>query len=401
MKKIFAVLIVLVLVGAVGWRVYQKVAERRSGATPRQALRPAVAVVLRPVRHEGIRDVREFTGTVYPKSQFLVAPKVAGRLEKLVVNIGQTVTNGDLIALLDSQEYSLQVAQARAELEVARANLVDSQSSLDIANRELERVRQLREQQIASEAELDQADARGRAAQANHEVALAQVKQREAALKGAEVRLSYTRIEATWDDGNNTRVIGERYVDEGAMLPANQPIVSILDINSVIATIFVIERDYPSISIGQTAVITTDAFPQRTFSGTIARLAPLLRESSRQARVEIEIDNPEHLLVPGMFVRAEIEFAAHDNATVLPVAAVVRRNGQSGVFLADTHALTVRFVPVTVGIVHEDTAEVLEPAIEGRVVTLGQHLLEDGSAITIPDESPAALDNTASRGERP
>ena len=61
MKKIVAVLIVLVLVGAVGWRVYQKVAERRAGATPRQARRPAVAVVHRPVRHEDIRDVREFT----------------------------------------------------------------------------------------------------------------------------------------------------------------------------------------------------------------------------------------------------------------------------------------------------------------------------------------------------
>jgi multidrug efflux pump subunit AcrA (membrane-fusion protein) len=146
-------------------------------------------------------------------------------------------------------------------------------------------------------------------------------------------------------------------------------------------------------------MITTDAFPARTFSGTVVRKAPLLKESSRQARVEIEVPNPERLLAPGMFVRAEIQFAAHDDATVVPAGAVVRRNEQSGVFLADATALKARFVPIAVGIVNAQLAEVLAPVFEGRVVTLGQHLLEDGAAIVLADAKPASVEPPASRPE--
>jgi RND family efflux transporter MFP subunit len=211
------------------------------------------------------------------------------------------------------------------------------------------------------------------------------------------VRISYTRITAAWDDDNTTRAIGERYVDQGAMLRPNDPIASVLDINTVIAAIFVIERDYPYLREGQTATITTDAFPARTFSGRVVRKAPLLKESSRQARVEIEVVNPERLLAPGMFVRAEIEFSARENATVVPASAVVRRNEQSGVFLADAATLKARFVPITVGIANTQVVEVLSPAVEGKVVTLGQHLLEDGAAIVITGANQTGAEPPASR----
>jgi RND family efflux transporter MFP subunit len=395
-NKVVGLIIVLVL-GLIGWRVYQKVAGPAGGMPVRQDRNGAVAVVVQPVLKEPIRDLRQFTGSVVPRAQFVVAPKVAGRLEHLLVNIGQTVSNGQLVATLDSLEYDQQVKQARAELEVAQANVVDSQSALDIAVRELARARELRRQQVASEAEMDQADARHRAAQAKNAVTLAQVKQGEAVLKAAEVRLSYTRIAAAWEGVDGDRVIGERMVDEGAMLRANDPIVSVLDIGTVIAAIFVVERDYPRIQVGQSAVVETDAYPGRTFTGKIVRKAPLLKESSRQARVEIDIANPERLLAPGMFIRVEIQFALHDNATVVPVAALARRDGKAGVFLADQTAMTVRFVPVTVGIVSGDRAEIVAPPIEGRVVTMGQHLLEDGSRITIPGDRPTP-ERPADRG---
>ena len=397
MKKPLVVVVILLILGLVAWRVTEKLTRQRGSGQPRQGQAPAVTVVVQPVRREAVRDVRAFTGTVSPNSQFLVAPKVVGRLEKLLVNIGQEVKNGDLIALLDDLEYQQQVEQARAELDVAKANVIDFQSALDIATRELDRAKELRKQQVASESEMDQADTQFRASRAKHAVALAQVKQREAALKVAEVRLSYTRIDAAWEDGDTTRVIGERYVDQGAMLRPNDPIVSVLDINSVIAAIFVIERDYPHLQVGQTAMITTDAFPAKTFSGKVVRKAPLLKESSRQARVEIEVENPDRLLAPGMFVRAEIQFSARENATVVPAGAVVRRNEQSGVFLADPATLKARFVPITVGVANAQLAEVLSPALEGQVVTLGQHLLEDGANIVLDGAQPASSEPPASR----
>jgi RND family efflux transporter MFP subunit len=388
MKRTALTILAVAIAALFGWRGHQIAKARKDGGKPRPTQAQAVAVVVQPVRQEAVRDLRVFTGTVSANAQFVVAPKVAGRLERLLVDIGDEVKNGDLIALLDNLEYRQQVEQARAELDVANANVPDCQSALDIATRELDRANELRKKQAVSESEMDQADAQFRAARAKHAVALAQVKQRDAALKVAEVRLSYTRISALWEDGNGTRVIGERFVDQGAMLSPSDPIVSILDIDAVIAAIFVIERDYPHLQTGQSAVITTDAFPGKTFAGKVVRKAPLLKESSRQARVEIAIDNPQRLLAPGMFVRVEIQFAARENATVVPAGALVRRNGQSGVFLADAATRTARFVPVTVGIVDTQWAEVLAPAIAGQVVTLGQHLLEDGAGLVIADAKP-------------
>jgi len=343
------------------------------------------------VRRATIRDTGVFTGSLRPRSQFVVAPTVGGRLEQLAVNIGDRVRRGQLIAVLDDQEYAQQVAGAAAELAVAEANLAECESNLEVQQREFERVEKLREKKIASESEMDTARAQFAARQAKHAVAEAQVSQREAALAAARVRLSYTRIEAAWEEGEEgekDRVVGERFVDEGAMLAPNKPIVSILDISSLTVVIHAIERDYPKIRTDQEAAVTTDAFPGEVFKGRVARIAPLLRESSRQARVEIEMPNPEELLKPGMFVRTRIEFARHENVTVVPVAALARRDGRQGVFLADTEKKTASFVPVKLGITEGDLAEVVEPALAGYVVTMGHHLLEDGAAIRLPEATP-------------
>jgi len=400
MKKLLviaAILAVLAVLALVGWRVYRKIAEaeglnRRGGVV--------VAVVAEPVRRQTIRDVAEFTGTVLSRSQFVVAPKVPGRLEKLLVNIGQAVSNGDLIAVLDSEEYAQQAAQAGAELDVSQANLTDCRSSLDVAGREFQRAKELREQKVAAEADLDEAEARYRAAEAKYQVAEAQIKQKQAALNAAKVRLSYTRIHATWQDGDGARLIAERFVDEGAMLRANDPIVSVVDVSSVIAAVHVIERDFPAVRVGQTATVVTDAYEDRRFTGLIVRKAPVLKEESRQARVEIEIPNVDGLLAPGMFVRALIEFDAHEDTTVVPLAALVRRGGRQGVFLADTKAMLARFVPIKVGIVSGEAAEVLEPKLAGMVVTLGHHLLEDGGSIRLPEVKPAADEQPTTRASK-
>ncbi len=119
--------------------------------------------------------------------------------------------------------------------------------------------------------------------------------------------------------------------------------------------------------------------------------SPLLKETSRQARAEIEISNPDILLKPGMFVRVRIEFDRHDNATVIPVSSLVNRDGRQGVFLADPKEMKAVFVPVTVGLVSGDLAEILDPPLTGSIVTMGQHLLEDGGSIILPGSSPPQL----------
>ena len=381
MKKMLLLLVVLAIITTIGWFTYKKI--QSAGSITRGRPSMAVPVEITPIHKDVIKDVGIFTGSLIPKSQFAVAPKVSGWLKKLLVNVGDTVIRNQVIAILDDAEYTQQVEQARAELQVAKANADNCSSDLKLAEREYERAKALRDKQIASVSELEQAEAELNSIKTQLEVSLAQVAQKEAALKAAELRLSYTKVQAFWESDEQTRVVGERFVDEGALLQANQQIVSILENDILIAVVYVVEKDYPKIKIDQSAVIDTDAYPEKTFTGTIARIAPLLKETSRQARVEIEIPNPDQLLKPGMFVRTRIEFASHENATLIPLAALVRRNDMQGVFIVDRENLKANFISVKVGIINNDLVEILEPDISGYVATLGNHLLEGGSNVTL------------------
>jgi len=383
MKNFLLILLVLAIVVMAGWQIYNRVTDSGIKKKPGR-FAVAVAVETKPIYKDLIYDIGVFTGSLEPKSQFTVAPKVAGWLKELLVDVGDLVDRNQVIALMDDEEFAQEVEQARAELQVATANAANYATDLDIAKREYERAKALREKQIASASALDVSEAAFNASQTRHKVSLAQVAQKEAALKTALVRLSYTKVRAFWEEGDQARVVGERFVDEGELLAVNQSIVSILENNPLTAVVYVIERDYPKVTIGQQTVVTTDAYPGRTFTGSITRIAPLLKESSRQARVEVEVPNTDLLLKPGMFVRARVEFARHENATLIPLPALVRRDNKDGVFIADTKNLMARFVPVTTGIINGEIVEVKEPEISGVVITMGNHLLEDGSDITLP-----------------
>lgn len=385
MKKFITIMIIIAGIGFLSWQIYEKASGSKKGNGSRRG-NPAVAVESAPIQQALIKDVGRFSGSLSPQSEFIVAPKIAGRLEKMLVHISDVVEADQLVAVLDDEEYQQQVYQAVAEMEVARANLVEVKITSETAKREYERTVALREKKIASESQLDLADSEYRTQQAKLQVAAAQVSQKQAALQMAKVRLSYTQIRVPPNHAGRQRVVGERFVDEGSMLAPNTPIVSILDIGTLIAVINVIERDYPKIRLGLPALIDTDAFPGQTFTGKVVRIAPLLMEKARAARVEIEIPNEQMLLKPGMFVRVQIEFEQHENATVIPLAALVKRNGNQGVFVVDRQEKKARFVPVTVGIVDETRVEILKPQLSGAVITLGQHLLEDGADIILPNE---------------
>lgn len=386
-KKWIVALVVFFGISVFAWQIYQKILVSTKGFSRRnQDMR--VAVEIAPVKKASIREVGSFTGSLHPFSEFLIAPKIAGRLESLQVHMGDTVSAGQLVAVMDTDESLQQVIQARAELEVTRANLEERINTLENAEKEYQRTLVLREKKIASESQLDAAVSEFKIQQAKLKVARAQISQKEAALKMAEIRVSYARIKVPGNSATGF-VVGERFVDEGAMLAPNTPIVSILDIEKLIVVIHVIGRDYPKIQIGQEAVISTDAFPKETFRGKVVRLAPLLKETSREARVEIEMLNTQKHLKPGMFVTVKIQFTEHDNAQVVPLTALVKRNDSQGVFVVDTRENQARFIPVNLGIVNGQYAEVLSPVIPGSVVTLGHHLLEDGNSIILPDKKSA------------
>ncbi|MBD3306835.1 efflux RND transporter periplasmic adaptor subunit [candidate division KSB3 bacterium] len=390
MKKVLGISILIALAGLLGWQIYQKVSQSApatsGGWGGRGGGRPAVAVEIGEVQQRTIQDIGQFTGSLSPKSQFIVTPKISGRLKQLFVDVGDPVERNQLIAVIDDEGYLQEVEKAQAELEVAKANLEESRSALAIAKRDFERAQNLQQNDILSQSGLDSAEAKYNAAVANYRVSQALVKNRESGLHAAQLHLSYTEIRASWETGDQPRVVGQRFVDEGSILKANDPIVSILDLNAITCVINVIERDYFKVRQDQPATIETDAFPGQTFQGRVARIAPLLNESSRQAEIEIEIPNSDGLLKPGMFVRVQIEFANIEDTTVVPVAALVKRNDQQGVYRADLENMTAQFVPVQVGVLTTQFAQILDPPLSGSVVTLGQYLLEDGATIVLPGQ---------------
>lgn len=400
MKKLSVFIIILALLGLLGWKIYERVSASTDTSWGPRGI-PPIAVEVEPVRTATVRDLHLFTGTLFPRSQFMVAPKVSGRLERLLVNIGDNVRRDQLIAKIDDDEYQQQVDQAKAELEVAEARIEESRSNLDVARRELERMKALRQRDISSQSSYETAEAQFKAQDAMYRVTRSQYAQKDAALKAARIRLSYTTIKASWEGGDEYRVVGERFVDEGSMLAPNAPIVSVLENSVQKAVIYVIERDYPKIAAGQEAIVSTDAWPGKTYKGKIVRVAPILRETSRQARVEIEIPNSQNLLKPGMFARIQIEFARHDNATVVPASALVEREGEQGVFMVNPREGKAAFVPLTLGIVNGKLAEVMGPSISGQVVTLGQHMLGDGSPVILPGEKPGQPGATGPAGTPP
>ena len=389
----------LVLILAV-WLVVKGLPGKSQGTGPRAG---TVAVEIAPIVEGRIRDLGIFSGTLIPKSQFVIAPKVSGKLKKLYVDIGDSLKNRQLVAQLDDEEYQQQVIQAEADLNVAKANLEEARSSVELARKEMERAESLHSKGIMSDAQMDSARAQFNAQESKSKVTAAQVSNREAALEAARVRLSYTRISASWEKGNDVRYVGERFVDEGALLSPNSQIISVIELQPITAIIYATDKEYFRIQPEQDVAVASTAYPGRKFHGRVTRVAPLLKETSRQARVEIDIDNEGDSLKPGMFVNAEIEFARREKAKLVPFSSLVQRGNRQGIFIADTENKKAIFKPVTVGIVEGENAEVLDPAdITGQAVVLGQHLLQDGMNIILPDKAGGqAAGNPAEKKELP
>jgi RND family efflux transporter MFP subunit len=231
---------------------------------------------------------------------------------------------------------------------------------------------------------LDSARANQLAREAQLAVAKAGVTRAEASLETARIRLGYTRITADWSGGDDSRVVAERFVDEGETVSANAPLLRIVELDPLTGVIFVAEQDYGRLQPGQAVSLTTDAYPGTFFDGRIERIAPVFREASRQARVEITIDNPGHRLKPGMFIRATVVLERAAEAVIVPERALSNRNDGTGIFLVSDDGRSVAWRLVRPGIREKDRVQVLDEDLSGRVVTLGQQLLDDGSAIIIP-----------------
>ncbi len=366
-KKLWIVLIIGLLALLTGWRLCARNGkDQKDGRDGPQA----VAVETGKVELRDLDDSASFSGNLKAAQSYILAPRVAGQLARLYVNIGDTVNRGQVVAELDDALF-------RQELEKAEANLEQAASALAEAAKNLENSRQLLAGSYISQAEYDRVNALYISELAKHRVA-------QASKNTSQIQLGHTRVTADWSGGGSQRVIGERFAEPGQLLSAGAPLVSVLDISTLLAQIDVIESDYPRLKLGQPATLSSDAWPGVNFPGRVARIAPQLSEQSRQARVEVEVANPSLQLKPGMYARVQIIYQTRVQVTAVPTAALFKHKGQEGVFLVDKASSSVSFVPVEKGISTREYVEIISPDIQGEVVTLGQDQLDDGRKIMLP-----------------
>ncbi len=375
MRKIILISFVLVLAALVIWKLIlfasSKEKSLKRGKTP-------IAVICENITIGDIEDTAEFTGALAGNAEVSVSPKISGLVNKIYVDLGDKVEQGQLLATLDDEEIKNEVDEAKARLLVARAALEEINTSVATAQNELERIKTLRQRKVAAETELETSESEVAKFLGRKRVAEASITQQEAALRAAQTRLSYTQINSPI-----TGFVGKRYVDEGAMMSASTPIVSLANMSVVKTVISVVERDYAKVLIGLKAILKVDAYPNQIFEGEVTRIAPILDPDTRTAETEIEFENSHLLLKPGMFARVRIQYGIRKNVMLAPSHAIVKRETQLGVFVPDANQTTTRFIPITKGISNPQLTEITSEQPCEQVIVMGQHLLSDGDSIVV------------------
>ena len=239
----------------------------------------------------------------------LVGSEVSGKITELFADFNSTVTNGQVLARLDASTYDRQLEQAEAELQSAKA-------SLKLAEANFRRAEELRVLELVSQADYDQAEATLAQAQASLQV-------RQASLSKVRVDLEKTTIFSPMDG-----VVISRAVDVGQTVAAslNAPTLFTLaqDLRQMRIEAQISEADVGGVEEGQTVNFTVDAYPARTFAGTVSqvRFEPVTNQGVVNYVAIVDVDNGDLRLRPGMTANASVVTARRENVLRLPNSAL-------------------------------------------------------------------------------
>jgi len=320
------------------------------------------------------RDLPRFfeaTGSLAGDQQTDVAPQTSGKVVAVGVDIGSAVRRGQMLVQLDDAELKLRVEQAVAQLEQTRASVRQAEEKiglrsgqafdpnrvsevsaakvgLDLAEKNLRRAEKLIESGDVSRSFYDDQRARRDQLKEQYDVAVAQARQNYAAVvvartnvANAESQLSLARKNLSYAvipspiDG----FVAERTADLGEYVSPQQKVATIVRTNPLRIRIDIPEQAIPEVRVGQSVSITTSAWPDKNFSGRVARIAPSVSATSRTLTVEAEVENNGGALKPGQFATVRILQERAEAAVLIPARAVVTEAGVSRVFvIKDGHA---------------------------------------------------------------
>jgi membrane fusion protein, multidrug efflux system len=354
----------------------------KGGGGPAARTRPPPAVTVAPVQ---VRDVPvELRAPVElrPVVQAEVAAKTAGYLDAVLVDRGDRVRKGQLLALVRPSDLPDQLSAARGVLAQAQAGVVLARANKDRAER-------LAPSGVVSQQELQAAQAALASAEASLSAAQANV--------GAlATRLGEMRIESPLDG-----VVSSRRLDPGPLVGPQSNSGSILTvqrIDELRVFVPINERDVGALRLGQDAHVELDAMPGKSYGGKVVRISPAFDAVARTLDAEVRLQNPGELLA-GMYGRAAIVTAVHRDAIVVSASAVQVSNGAFVAYVLKGDR--VKRTEVRVGVDGGNWLEVvagLSPRDE--VVTAGVDTLSDGAAVrAVRDVDPYTGAVSASAGQ--
>lgn len=376
---------------------------KTSGKAVDNAIPRSVSVRVFLVEQRQIRRNVEAVGSLFPLEEVTVSSEVEGRVEQVLVDVGDNVSAGQTIVKVVPTELQLTLDQQRASLQQARARLglpdnteefKDVRTAAEVkkaaadladAQQKYLRAKTLYEQGLLPKQNLDEAESRYNAARAAYDLSVqtvenlrGQLAQSRAATALAQKKVSDSNIRAPF-----AGQIKERTVTKGQYLKVQTPVMVIVNIDPLRVRLRVPEKMAAWVKTGQEVTVSVEAHPDSTFKGKITRINPSVDQQTRAFEVEALIDNHTALLKPGFFVKATIPSSALVEAMLLPQEALLYLYGVYKVFVIEGNTLKER--EVKIGEHYGDEVEIVEGLKPGERIALaakGQELKE-GATVEI------------------
>ncbi len=284
---------------------------------------PPLRYATAPVTRATVATAITATGTVNPQTVVQVGSYVSGVVREVSCDYNTVVKAGQLCAKIDPQLYQPVVEQAKANLDIAKAQLGKDRANLGYAQLTYERNQKLITRGNTSQDALDNARSAFQQAQAQIALDQATIEQRQAALDAAQVNLNYTNIVSPVDG-----TVVSRNVNVGQTVAASfqTPTLFLIatDLTKMQVDASVSESDIGQVKDGDKAEFTVEAFPKRRFEGTVVQIrqAPITVQNVVTYDVVIGAPNPDLALKPGMTATVRIITASHENVLSVPNQAV-------------------------------------------------------------------------------
>jgi RND family efflux transporter MFP subunit len=334
-----------------------------------------------PVRIEKVcpmdlDNIIEVSAEVVPYNKVNIAAKIMGYITSIKGEEGETVASGEVVLSIDNRDIKANLEMAEETLKEAKAAKDAAIANMDFAKKQMDRMSNLVSRKATNQAVLDQAQAGFLAASGGLNQTRAKIGQAKAAIKNANVMLSYTNL-ITPING----VIIRKNSDVGDLTAPGQTLLSIHRLDKLYIEATVNEKDVSAIQKGKSAVIKIEAL-NKEFSGKIFAVIPSGNKITRTFRVKVIFDNKDLEIKPGMFAKLFITRFSMNGVLAAPKSSIINENNKNYVFTVMNQK--VKKTEVKLGLEGKDYIEIksgIPSCIE--IVTFGKEFLSDGDKISI------------------